>query len=692
MEIGLRSTIKNVAARTRKIFEGYFNQTISIPPSMNTQDFLKAYGEIGWLFACVNAISNNVADSEWKAYKGDAETPKSPALQLISNPNPFMSQYELLWKTDAYLEVRGKVFWYIAKDKMNRPREIWVISPLDMWIVPDQENFIKGFVYRAGAQQVPLDPDEVIFFNMPDLINPYNGIGPAQAAANSLETDRYSSQWNRNFFYNNAEPQGIMTFPEVNDDDFDALKEKWNDKYGGIDNAKKLAIVRGTGITYTPIQISQKDMDFSKLRDKSRDEILGAFGVPKSILGITENVNRANAETAEYTFAKHIIRPRLRLIQEKINNELVTLFKDGIKLKFTDPVPENKDFIKTVVDTQVNKTLTVNEGRRIIAKLLGEKLEDIDGGNVLYQANSLIPIGSPAPEPAPAEETDPEVQPNEKPEGGQEGENLNQPTKQLKKKIVNLVTDKEQYWKDFVAKAEQNEKKIAPVWSEIFQEQKDQIIANLKNRKSIKSNNDDEEYAALFAFLETTEEKRKIKNKVKPVITDIYAEKAQQAIDQLDIDYSFDLQNPEVTKWFEDYCLDQTDLINQTTKDLITEQLKEGEKNGESINDLVKRIEQYFSTFEGWRVQTIARTETIASSNAGTLAGYKQSSVVKKKGWLTSMDGRERESHAHADGQIVGLDDNFQLDGGEGPAPGQIGTPEEDCNCRCTIIAVFDDE
>ena len=36
-----------------------------------------------------------------------------------------------------------------------------------------------------------------------------------------LEAHKYTSKYSKNFFYNDAEPKGIVKFPEVNDDDYD---------------------------------------------------------------------------------------------------------------------------------------------------------------------------------------------------------------------------------------------------------------------------------------------------------------------------------------------------------------------------------------------------------------------------------------------------------------------------------------
>ena len=44
-----------------------------IPPTLNMADYLRSYGEVGWLFACVYTIARNIADSEWKADKKDSK-------------------------------------------------------------------------------------------------------------------------------------------------------------------------------------------------------------------------------------------------------------------------------------------------------------------------------------------------------------------------------------------------------------------------------------------------------------------------------------------------------------------------------------------------------------------------------------------------------------------------------------------
>lgn len=662
-----------------KQFDGINSQVFRIPPKMNTADFLQSYGEIGWLFACVSKISESFADSEWQAFNGENQT-QSKALNLLKKPNPFMSQYELLERHSMFMDLTGKSFWYISKDGINRPKEIWLINPMNMWIVPDKENYIKGYIYKVGAQEIPLDVDEVIFFNNPDPYNPYSGIGPAQAAAKALEIDKYSAEWNRNFFYNNAEPSGILTVPEsLNDDSYERLKEQWKDQHQGVDNAKKMAILEG-GMDYKSIQTSPKDMDFVNLRDKVRDEILRIFKVPETLLGGTESSNRASAETAEYSFGKNCLKPRLKKLQDKLNNELLPMFgEQGIELKFTDPVPENKEFISQVILDNVDKTITKNEARVMLNKILGTKLIDIADGDVIYQATTLQPLGTLPTISTPSPSID-----------------TTETTKSFQKKGISKTIKKRiavQVNKNNKDRHEQFEKTVQPLEKEFtstikdyFLDMKQEVINNVSNKeknpvdvgkwnKELQSRVS-EIYVKCFkaAGDSTANEFKSIGNYIKK-----------------DLGISFNLKNPQVKKAIQNKVIKIKD-INQTTSDNIRKLLDDNDKDETfTVGDLTKAIKDSF-TFSDARAETIAQTEVISSLNQGTSLAYKQNSdVIDGKCWLSTDDGTTRESHMQAgedysEDNPINVDEQFTVGDCSCDCPGDSSLPPEECiNCRCTI-------
>jgi SPP1 gp7 family putative phage head morphogenesis protein len=138
-------------------------------------------------------------------------------------------------------------------------------------------------------------------------------------------------------------------------------------------------------------------------------------------------------------------------------------------------------------------------------------------------------------------------------------------------------------------------------------------------------------------------------------------------------------------KWLQERIPWAAAIISAETAKLLTDELTAGYQLGESIDDISRRVKKLFDGMETYRAQRIARTEIIATSNQAALSTY-QDYGVRKKEWLAAYDERTRDSHLIANGQVVGINENFKVGAGSGPAPGQIGLPEEDINCRCTLL------
>lgn len=89
------------------------------------------------------------------------------------------------------------------------------------------------------------------------------------------------------------------------------------------------------------------------------------------------------------------------------------------------------------------------------------------------------------------------------------------------------------------------------------------------------------------------------------------------------------------------------------------------------------------------RAVRIARTESTAAANYGTLNALAEEGVTRKE-WLSAMDSRTRPSHFEASGQVVPLDRGFEVGSAVLMMPGDpSGPPEETVNCRCTVVGVM---
>jgi HK97 family phage portal protein len=340
-----------------------------IPALSGRQDneiYMRTFGVSGTVFQIVSLLAGAVAAPEWRLYRkpkadgrvryttGDrgsdqrTEVLQHQALNVWNRPNAFTMGSGFREAGQQHMELTGEQWWVVTRDaRATFPTGLWLVRPDRMEPVPDAETYIKGYVYTGpSGEKVPLLPDEVILTKYPNPMDPYRGLGPVQSVLVNVDAMRYGSEWNRNFFINGAAPGGIITVPNNMDDvEFDQLTSRWREAHQGVSRAHRVAVLEG-GATWTPTQMSVKDMDFSNLLNVSRDILREAWGIHKSMLGSSDDVNRANAQTAEEVFGRWKIITRLDRIRDTLNNWYLPLFGstgDGVEFDYVNPLPDDRE-------------------------------------------------------------------------------------------------------------------------------------------------------------------------------------------------------------------------------------------------------------------------------------------------------------------------------------------------------------
>jgi len=364
------------------------------PPNWNQESFLNAYGSIGWLHAVVFRIALGCSEVEWTLFDtSNYDKPKQifkhPILSLLHQVNPFQTSNEFIALDTIYNELIGESFWALNFNALGEPAEITLPYPNKMSVVPDKFfPFVKGYVYGIGADAVPFNINEIIHFKYPNPLNQYRGLAPAKAIGINLDAEQNADKWVNQFFYNSARPDGVIQFDyNLSDEQFEKLKKQWSEKYKGVSKAHQVALLEGGG-KYLQIQNTIKDMDFANLKQKNRDVILGVFGMPQSVMGISENVNKANAEAGDYTFARWIVKPRLDWKKAKIQEQLIPKFRrsENLEIGFKEVVPETTEQKISAAESGMRAGyLTINEARK------QQNLDPLPNGDVLLVPLNLIP-------------------------------------------------------------------------------------------------------------------------------------------------------------------------------------------------------------------------------------------------------------------------------------------------------------
>jgi HK97 family phage portal protein len=321
----------------------------------NNEAHMRTMSTSGTVFSLVNRSSTAVASPEWHLYRKAASGLKKDrveifshaALDLWNKPNRFFSRARLMEAGQQHCELTGETSIFVAYDDRlpGVPMELWPVRPDRVAPVPDPQEFLAGYVYQTpSGAVVPLGLHQMLQILMPNPEDPYRGLGAIQAVMPDIKAGRYSAEWNMNFFLNGAEPGGIIEIAKrMSPADFKEFRERWNDGHKGVANAHRVAIL--TEGKWVDRKYTNRDMQFTELRTVSRDTILEAFGYPKSMLGIVEDVNRANAQSGEYVFAKWLTVPRLDRWKGFLNTGLLPLFGatgKGLEFDYDSPVPEDE--------------------------------------------------------------------------------------------------------------------------------------------------------------------------------------------------------------------------------------------------------------------------------------------------------------------------------------------------------------
>lgn len=148
-----------------------------------------------------------------------------------------------------------------------------------------------------------------------------------------------------------------------------------------------------------------------------------------------------------------------------------------------------------------------------------------------------------------------------------------------------------------------------------------------------------------------------ISAETKALLVALIENEGTRVLDILDLDMAFDVTNPNVTRWIADYAPKFSEELEAVNVEKLRAALTEGMEAGESIPELMARVNETYDTFDRYRAEMIARSETSRAANEAALDAYRQSGVVTRKVWMTAPDCCDE--CAALDGTVIGIEDKF---------------------------------
>lgn len=377
------------------------------------------YSQNAIVYRCVNEIANGAASISWQAYQGDMELDQHPILTLLNRPNPMQAGVEYFQSLYSYLLISGNSYAQMS-EVAGVPRELYLLRPDRVKVKPSKTASPSGYEYMLNGRVVHTynaDPltgvSEVKHIKMWNPLDDFYGMSPIKAAAVDIDNHNAVNKHNVSLLENGARPSGAIIFKPQNDRGMpiqlsDGQRQQLQDdlrmKFQGPKNAGRPLLLEGD-FDWREMGLSPKDMDFLQQKHMAAKDIALCFGVPSQLIGIPDSQTYANVQEARLALYEETIIPLAKRVESDMNEWISPLFGDDISIRYDfESIPamteRRKRIYENVVQAVREGIISRNEARDRLG------LEPITGGDDVFIAANLFPLGSTEVAPSEGEEAE----------------------------------------------------------------------------------------------------------------------------------------------------------------------------------------------------------------------------------------------------------------------------------------------
>jgi PBSX family phage portal protein len=237
----------------------------------------------------------------------------------------------------------------------------WTIRPRRLrdgfvQIVEEHVTFFRNFGDKETVDPIGDDnsPNELIMFKKYTPRSSYYGIPDIIPALSALAGMEFAKQYNLDYFEHKAVPRHLILVkggrlgPEAEKRLVNFFKTNVKGKHHRAVYVPipEMSNGKSAELEIRPIEADIQDSSFHTYIEMNRDEILMAYRVPGSRVGLTSNINLAVARDSDKMFKEQVARPLQRKIERRLNQLFVEMtdvvMLELIQLTLTDEETKSK--------------------------------------------------------------------------------------------------------------------------------------------------------------------------------------------------------------------------------------------------------------------------------------------------------------------------------------------------------------
>lgn len=259
---------------------------------------------------CVTLLAESIAQLPLELYRRADNGQRDAAINhplydvLRYQPNPFQTPYEHREGSQLAAGLRGNSYSYIDRRDDGNVAALWPIHN-DKVIVLKGGDMMPYYQVGSIPERLPM---RLIHHVRWQSHNFYEGLSPIMLHAEAVGLAQSVRQYTGKSFANGVTVSGVIERPReapaIKDQgSIDRIIDQWGQKFGGIDNAKKVAMLQ-EGMTFKPVSMTNVDAEIVDILKLSGVDCARIYKIP---LPMVNDLDKANYNTIEQLLIQFVV-------------------------------------------------------------------------------------------------------------------------------------------------------------------------------------------------------------------------------------------------------------------------------------------------------------------------------------------------------------------------------------------------
>lgn len=302
-----------------------------------------------WVRVCVDRTTGRIAaikpiirivKGKGGSVSDEAKRHKEEVEDFIANPNATTESFNairirvtkdsLIYGSGAMEVVKASN----ASGTKKTPVELYSVPSHTVKLNVDDRGIFRSMdkaylqVDDGGKIVAEFPQDELVYLNAYPEAGRIYPLAPLESLRQTVTAELYVSQYNLDFFANDATPRFAVMFSGLPsgtvNEAMTRLRQWWDHELKGRPHRPLLLGTAGGNVQFARVSSTNQEMQFEQYSRILLQKIIAVYGVQPFVIGVVDaTTGKLNSQQQEEQFKKDAMAPHLQLFAHHFNTEII---------------------------------------------------------------------------------------------------------------------------------------------------------------------------------------------------------------------------------------------------------------------------------------------------------------------------------------------------------------------------------